>query len=76
MKLKMWNCCMIGAVLLLSGCASSTPNENAGYGAAAGVAIGALASNPLLAVIGGAAGMVIGHNFGEEQENAIYTTTS
>jgi hypothetical protein len=47
----------------LTGCASNTKNQNAGYGAAAGLAVGVLASNPILAVGGAAVGMAVGHSW-------------
>ena len=54
----------------LLGCASNTKNQNAGYGAAVGVAFGALAGNPLLAFGGAVVGVGIGHAMPSSDEDA------
>jgi hypothetical protein len=55
--------CIVCLGVSLTGCASNTKNQNAGYGAAAGLAVGVLASNPILAVGGAAVGMAVGHSW-------------
>ena len=52
----------------LVSCASNTRNENAGYCAAAGVALGLATGNPIIVVGGAILGLGVGHNLPASDE--------
>jgi len=68
MKKFLLNLAILCLVTGLAGCASNTRNENSGYCAAAGIALGALSSNPLLAMGGAIAGVSLGRSLPSSED--------